>query len=115
MLTIQQARDMRQGITLTGDRNQCTECGELFNSNGAFEKHRVGTVGVREGPDARRCLTLSEMRMTGMVKNDAGFWIKSQMTDEARASLRQFVTAPLEDAGTGSDVVAQRATPASAS
>ncbi|BAO90701.1 hypothetical protein [Caballeronia cordobensis] len=80
MLTMEQAREMRQGVTLSGDRNQCGNCGELFNSTYAFEKHRTGTVGVREGPDARRCLDPSQMQMLGMVKNLAGFWITERLT-----------------------------------
>ncbi|BAO89037.1 hypothetical protein [Caballeronia cordobensis] len=107
MLTIEQAREMRQGISLSGDRNQCAECGELFNSVTAFDKHRTGTIGVCEGVDARRCMSLSEMRMLGMVKNPAGFWIKASMSEEARESLRESVTIPLEAAADPSKVLGQ--------
>jgi hypothetical protein len=49
MLTIQQARDMRQGVTLNGDRNQCAECGELFNSVYGVPqmRPRMIIVGIR--------------------------------------------------------------------
>ncbi|WP_157697686.1 hypothetical protein [Caballeronia calidae] len=49
MLSIEQAREMRQGVSLSGDRNQCAECGELFNSVYSFEKDRTGTIGVYQG------------------------------------------------------------------
>ncbi|WP_250532419.1 hypothetical protein [Caballeronia sp. ATUFL_F1_KS39] len=98
MLTMEQAREMRQGATLTGDRNQCCECGELFNSNRAFDRHRTGTYGVRQGPDARRCLSHSEMRLLGMTKNSAGFWIASQMADDVREWLVAANTVSLEGA-----------------
>ncbi len=71
---------MRQGVSLSGDRNQCAECGELFNSVYSFEKHRTGTIGVYQGIDARRCMDLSEMRILGMVKNAAGFWVTERLT-----------------------------------
>lgn len=88
MLTMQQALDMRQGVTLSGDRNQCSECGLLFNSSGAFDKHRIGRSGVSEGPDARRCMTQTEMRFYGMSKSNAGFWVKAVMTEEERERTR---------------------------
>ncbi|KXU94176.1 hypothetical protein CR51_27275 [Caballeronia megalochromosomata] len=73
---------MRQGVSLKGDRNQCGECGELFNSVYAFDKHRIGTVGVHEGPAARRCMSLIEMRFYGMAKNNFGFWVTDRMSVE---------------------------------
>lgn len=104
MITIEQAREMRQGVTLTGDRNQCCECGELFNSNHAFDRHRTGTYGVRQVPDARRCMSLSEMRLLGMLKNSAGFWIASQMTDDVREWLVATNTVSPEGAADRSPV-----------
>ncbi|KAK48199.1 hypothetical protein BG58_33165 [Caballeronia jiangsuensis] len=95
MLTIEQAREMRQGISLSGDRNQCGECGQLFNSTGAFDKHRTGTVGVHDGPGARRCMSVVEMRFYGMVKNPAGFWVKAEMTDEERARAKGILRAKI--------------------
>jgi len=54
---------------LSGDRNQCAGCGEMFNSSAAFDKHRTGAFGVD-----RRCRTPDEMRKVGM-SNDGGWWI----------------------------------------
>jgi len=56
-------------MRLTGQRNECPTCGERFNSNSAFDKHRTGQYGAD-----RRCLTADEMRARGMVLRDDGFW-----------------------------------------
>lgn len=57
---------------LSGQRNQCPTCGEYFNSNIAFEKHRIGEFGID-----RRCATVEEMLSfkKPMAKNNAGFWV----------------------------------------
>lgn len=57
---------------LRGQRNQCSVCGEYFNSNHSFEIHRTGKFGVD-----RRCLTPEEMRAKGMSLNAAEFWISA--------------------------------------
>ena len=57
-------------MRLTGQRNQCPSCGELFNSNASFDKHRTGHFG-RD----RRCMTVDEMRAHGMAKNATGWWV----------------------------------------
>ena len=56
-------------MKLTGDRNQCPTCGQLFKSTHAFEKHRTGEFGKD-----RRCRTEEEMSAKGMFKGDDGFW-----------------------------------------
>lgn len=56
--------------TLSGQRNQCRGCGEFFNSNLAFDKHRTG----QHGKD-RRCRTPEEMLAKGMALNVNGFWV----------------------------------------
>ncbi|MGF6877381.1 hypothetical protein [Paraburkholderia sp. MM5477-R1] len=114
MVTMAQARAMREGKTLSGDRNQCAACGLLFNSCGAFEKHRTGTFGTGDGlPAARRCLTPTEMLATGMSLNKSGFWVASRMTDAAQDLLkdekqrREAGTRQLEASGDGQQVVGQ--------
>jgi hypothetical protein len=67
---------------LTGDRNQCTGCGEFFNSSGAFDHHRIGPF------TSRRCLSAEEMQAKGMALNGAGYWVKSLMSDEAKRARR---------------------------
>lgn len=62
-------------MKLTGSRNQCAGCREYFNSNTAFDMHRVGEHGVN-----RRCMTKDEMTAKGMLVNHAGFWITEQRT-----------------------------------
>lgn len=56
--------------TLTGQRNQCPTCAELFKSNAAFDKPRTGRIGVD-----RRCRTVAAMEEAGMCKNAKGWWI----------------------------------------
>ena len=54
-------------------RNQCQGCKQYFNSNAAFELHRIGEHGVD-----RRCMTVDEMKARGMEVNQAGYWIKDK-------------------------------------
>ncbi len=68
------ARQM--GVKLSGDRNQCTGCGELFNSTFAFNKHRTG----EHGKD-RRCMSVDEMLTQGMVLGTDKFWRGAAMPD----------------------------------
>ena len=57
-------------MNLTGNRNLCQACKQYFNSNAAFDMHRVGGHGVD-----RRCRTTDEMTAKGMLINHAGFWV----------------------------------------
>lgn len=66
---------------LTGDRNQCPGCGELFNSTFAFDKHRVG----KYQNNGRSCLSAEGMSAIGMFKREDGFWIGSKMPEEVAA------------------------------
>jgi hypothetical protein len=64
---------------LTGQKNQCPSCKEYFNSNVAFEKHRVGTYNPVKPPYApRHCRTPDEMLFQGMSQNQGGWWITKQ-------------------------------------
>lgn len=72
-------------MELTGNRNQCGGCGEYFNSNTAFDKHRTGEFGVD-----RRCLNAEEMLAKDMSKNAAGFWVGSLM-DQSLIEKRNAV------------------------
>jgi len=60
---------------LKGKRCVCNGCGLLFNSEAAFNKHRVGPFAAITEANTRRCLSQAEMRSTGMTTNDAGFWV----------------------------------------
>lgn len=64
-------------MKLTGQRNQCPTCGDYFNSNHAFDKHRTGSYT----PNKRRCLTADEMMWIDMFKGDDGFWRGSKMIE----------------------------------
>jgi hypothetical protein len=68
------------GITLRGDRNQCTCCGKLFNSTHAFDKHRTGDMSNR------RCLNTWEMLSKGMVEGPDAFWRGSAMPTEMHSA-----------------------------
>jgi len=70
-------------MNLSRQRNQCRGCDQYFNSNKAFDKHRVGKVG-----HGRRCRTPEEMMAKGMSLNKAGFWITEKMP-EAVSNLRR--------------------------
>lgn len=56
---------------LRGSRNQCPTCREYFNSNTAFDWHRIGKPGSLN----RRCRTPDELLAKGWSLNGAGFWI----------------------------------------
>jgi hypothetical protein len=60
---------------LTGNRCQCTGCGEFFNSATTFDGHRVGAYAPKNRPNTRRCLAVAEMQAKGWLLNGAGFWI----------------------------------------
>jgi hypothetical protein len=56
----------------------CRACGELFNSEAAFDRHRTGPFRqLREPPNApdRRCLSGDEMLAKGMARNARGRWV----------------------------------------
>ena len=40
----------------------CPACHETFSGTTSGDRHRVGSHGVTDGPDRRRCLTVDEMR-----------------------------------------------------
>jgi hypothetical protein len=73
-------------MRLTGSKNQCGGCGQYFNSNTAFDKHRTGVFGVN-----RRCLNDQEMEAKKMQKNAWGYWTGEPMDQsliEKRNALR---------------------------
>lgn len=60
---------------LTGRRCECTACGDLFNSESAFDRHRIGEFAGLGGTSSRRCLTETELLAAGWCRNEAGAWI----------------------------------------
>lgn len=64
------------GPALTGNRCQCSACGERFNSVSVFDRHRVGYFDSAEHRGARRCLHHREMLARGWSLNAAGSWIE---------------------------------------
>lgn len=63
-------------MTLTGRRCQCAACGECFNSETAFDRHRRGRLDKGE---PRRCANQAELLARGWARNGRGFWIESAM------------------------------------
>src|SRR6185437_5697649 len=67
---------------LTGRRCQCCGCGEYFNGERGFDRHRVGVYGVN-----RRCLSAAEMTTRGWYRNAAGFWTMHPVDSACRALI----------------------------
>jgi hypothetical protein len=70
------------GATWDGYRIQhCTVpgCHQTFTGTYTGDMHRVGVIGVKEGPNRRRCLSPDEMRAKGLVQNDEGQWYRGGM------------------------------------
>jgi hypothetical protein len=63
---------------LTGNRCQCTACGEYFNGLTGFDCHRIGEHGVDH-----RCMTVAEMTGKGWCKSSASFWITDSHAQRA--------------------------------
>jgi hypothetical protein len=74
---------------LTGNRCQCAACGEYFNRERVFDRHRIGE------PGNRRCLTAAEMTARGWNRNAAGFWITDSPERAAFTQFRRDRTQPL--------------------
>ena len=58
------------------NRCMCPTCGEYFNSETAFDKHRRGKYPNRV------CMNERQMRLKGMAKNKAGYWITEILPDK---------------------------------
>ena len=79
---------------LTGNRCQCTTCGEYFNGVTPFDHHRVGSYAKPDQPNTRRCLTLAEMVAAGFIRNAAGFWCDRADPKHAMRPRAQGISAP---------------------
>ena len=79
----------REPPKLTGRRCQCCGCGEYFNGERGFDRHRVGVHGVN-----RRCLTVAEMTARGWYRNAAGFLAMTRLDSAGRARIRPAQASP---------------------
>jgi len=79
----------REPLTLTGRRCQCCGCGEYFNGERGFDRHRIGEFGIN-----RRCLTVAEMIARGWYRNAAGFWAMTRLDSAGRARIRPAQASP---------------------
>ncbi len=68
---------------LTGRRCQCCGCGEYFNGERGFDRHRVGEYGV-----SRRCLSIDEMTALGWHRKASGFWAMTRLDSAGKARIR---------------------------
>lgn len=72
---------------ICGDRiigmklEHCPMCHLTFTCTTAGDRHRVGSHGVTEGPNRRRCLTPEEMLNGGMTRNTRGRWTSGGLRD----------------------------------
>ena len=65
---------MTEGTLSPGRRQcECSTCGQRFGGVVAFDAHRVGKFGVRDGVDRRRCMTTDEMLSAGLSRNGHGW------------------------------------------
>lgn len=65
-------------LKVSHTRCQCAECGEYFNSVAAFDKHRIHKVDNK--PVYPYFLSVEGMGLSGMIKNDSGYWCGSANT-----------------------------------
>lgn len=74
---------------LTGNRCQCTACGEYFNGVQPFDRHRIGQYGID-----RRCLAIAEMEAAGFIRNVSGFWCERASEEHAMRPRAPGFAAP---------------------
>lgn len=67
---------MPKNLPITGNRAQCPTCRECFNSDSAFDRHRVGSYD--DPKNRRRCLTTEQMVSKGFKTNAKGYWIRGK-------------------------------------
>ena len=84
----------RQRPKLTGNRCQCTACGEYFNGLQPFDKHRVGEYAKAGQRNTRRCLAVAEMEARGWMRNAAGFWTTEATAQRAARHRADGFPAP---------------------
>lgn len=59
---------------LRGRTCECIGCEIRFLNGRAFEAHRAGDHGVREGARRRRCMNEAELRGAGLFPDERGLW-----------------------------------------
>lgn len=60
----------RTGFPVGSRHCQCGACGQRFESDSAFQYHRMGPQ------DARYCLSPEQMIAVGMIRNGRKLWIR---------------------------------------
>lgn len=67
------------GPRLTGNRCECTACGEHFNSISTFDRHRIGDS---QSLNRSRCMSSEELILRGWSRSRLGFWIERAMRSD---------------------------------
>jgi Toprim domain len=62
---------------LIGNRCRCAVCGEYFNSEKAFDQHRVGKYS-----EERRCKSAHDMEASGMILSETGWLARGKPRKE---------------------------------
>ena len=73
--------------SLSGRACQCATCGEFFNSDTMFGRHRVGHYERGSTPSSRRCLSVAEMLAKGWARNRRGLWVSRLRQETFPVSL----------------------------
>ncbi len=77
-------RHVRRNLVGKHGKNQCPSCGEFFNSNASFDKHRYGEYSDR------RCYTPEEMRSELKMTYHEGWWVIRLATAQDKQKLRSI-------------------------
>ncbi len=57
----------------SGNQCECVGCGLRFVNVRAFDRHRIGKHGVKDGPKRRRCLDVGEVAAAGLQPSARGW------------------------------------------
>jgi hypothetical protein len=76
-------------------RNECSGCGEDFNSVELFDRHRRGSFE----PNDRYCLTVGEMQAHGWESNERGRWVDPARGDRAERPFLRSGLSPNSPSG----------------
>ena len=101
----------QRDLKLTGDRNECPDAANSFNSSAAFDMHRVGSFGKRPENGGRRYRTVAEMTQHGMAKNTAGFWCTELKGKNAMERVRRNATSDFSGPEASEEPVSVSAAP----
>ena len=68
-------------------RCTCRACGQNFNAESTFDRHRVGDYDLNAPGYGRTCLTTQEMKAKGWLLNGDGYWVTAAWDKNYRFPL----------------------------